>query len=455
MNHTHLTDDQLRDTIAGLLPDLTDELIRLTAIPSVGADGFPTEPLEAAYAAVAGLVAEAAPNAVIERLDLPEALAPVLLATVPGPEGAPTVLVYTHYDVVPEGEPTEWHTPAFEPALIDGAVHGRGAADSKANIIAVIGALRALGGQPPVTLKIVIEGQEEFGGPFDHYPPHNPELFAADAMVIADVGSVRPGTPTLSVALRGSASVRVEAHTLGSDKHSGLYGGAAPDARIALLHALASLHDANGDVAVPGLRRDPWTGVNYTEEEFRSLAEILPDVPLQGTGTLGERIWSGPAISVIAFDAPSTHGPQNAVAGHAAAVLNLRVHPEQDAAEAQAALISHLEAQRPFGISLKVVAEETGNGFAAATSGVAFEAAKDALSRAWGAPTELMAGGGSIPIVMSLDEAVPAAEKVMFGATDGFANIHGPNERVLVDELAKATAAMTLFLTEYAARKAR
>lgn len=177
-------------------------------------------------------------------------------------------------------------------------------------------------------------------------------------------------------------------------------------------------------------------------------------MPLQGTGTLGERIWSGPAISVIAFDAPSTHGPQNAVAGHAAAVLNLRVHPEQDAAEAQAALVSHLEAQRPFGISLKVVAEETGNGFAAATSGVAFEAVKDALSRAWGAPTELMAGGGSIPIVMSLDDAVPAAEKVMFGATDGFANIHGPNERVLVDELAKATAAMTLFLTEYAARKA-
>jgi len=144
-------------------------------------------------------------------------------------------------------------------------------------------------------------------------------------MVIADVGSVRPGVPTLTVALRGSAAVEVEARTLAGDKHSGVFGGAAPDARLALLRALASLHDEHGDVAVPGLRREPWDGATYTDQEFRELAEVLDGVPLMGTGDLGSRIWSGPAITVTGLDAPPTDAPLNAVAGSAKASLNLRI----------------------------------------------------------------------------------------------------------------------------------
>ena len=443
--------EPVEDAAARLMPELVSDLCRLVRIPSISAAGYPPEPLFEAHDLVVRLLRDAGVEQ-IDDLVIEGKTAPVIVATVPGPEGAPTVLLYTHYDVVPADDTDLWESPPFEPEERDGAIYGRGTADSKANIIGIIGALRIYDGKPPVTLRIVLEGQEEVGSPFDFYPVQAPEVFESDAMVIADVGSVRPGAPTLTVALRGSASVTVAIETLAADKHSGLYGGAAPDARLALIHALATLHDEDGNVAVDGLRREEWTGASYTEEEFRDLAEILEGRPLLGTGGLGERIWSGPAITVTGFDAPSVDGAVNAVAGSARASLNLRVHPEQDAEEAQDALIRHLEALRPLGQRLVVTAGETGNGFAAGTGGPAFDAAISALEKAWGTSAGLLAGGGSIPLVMALHEAVPRAEKLLFGATDGYANIHGPNERVLIDELEKAVVAKALFFEEFARR---
>lgn len=438
--------------VAALMPALLNDLERLVTIPSIATPGFPAEPLHAAHDLVAEMLREAGVET-IEALDLDGQLSPVVIGRIPAPPGAPTVLLYTHYDVVPPGNLDLWETPPFEPVERAGAIHGRGAADSKADVVAIAGALRLFGGRPPVGVIVVIEGAEEVGGPFEHHPLDDPEAFACDAMVIADVGNVRPGEPTLTVALRGSAQVTVEVRTLaGGGKHSGMFGGAAPDARLALIRLLATLHDENGDVAVPGLRRVPWTGATYTDEEFRDLAEVLDGVPLQGTGGLGERIWSGPAITVVAFDAPSTTAPLNAVASSAKAVLNLRVHPEQDAREAQAALVHFLEALRPFGIPVTVTAGETGNGFAAASAGPAYDAAIDALGAAWGAPTQHLAAGGSIPIVNALAEAVPAAEVLLFGAIDGYANIHAPNERVLISEVEKTTVAIAIFLEEFARR---
>lgn len=300
---------------------------------------------------------------------------------------------------------------------------------------------------------LVFEGQEEVGSPFDFYPPQAPEHFQADAIVIADVGNIGPGVPTLTIALRGSASLEVDVATLHGDKHSGQFGGAAPDARIVLIHALSTLHDENGDVAVEGLLREPWTGTSYSEDEFRELAEVRENIPLQGTGDLGSRIWSGPAITVTAYDAPGTDAPLNAVASRASASLNLRVHPKQNPDEALDALVQHLEKVRPFGIPLSVTRGEVGPGFAGETSGPAFEAAAQALSYAWGQDAETMAGGGSIPLVMALQEAVPTAEILLFGATDSYANIHAPNERVLLDEFRNATIAKARFLETMAQPK--
>jgi acetylornithine deacetylase/succinyl-diaminopimelate desuccinylase-like protein len=424
------------------------------AIPSVSAPGYPPEThaeLQAAFALLVELFRDAGVEDA-RALDLPDT-APVLVGGIPAPPGAPTVLLYSHYDVVGAGVESMWSSPPFVATERDGALFGRGTADSKANVIAHVGALRAWGGRPPVGIKLVIEGQEEVGGgALTTYPPAHPEEFGADAMVIADMGSVRPGVPTLTVALRGMAMVTVEVRTLAGAKHSGQFGGAAPDALITLLHALASLHDERGDVTVPGLRREAWTGASYSDDEFHELAEVLPGLPLIGTGDLGSRVWSGPAITVTGIDVPPVDGALNAVSPYARAKLNLRVHPEQDALEAQAALVEHLRSLRPFGIALEVHAGETGNGFAAATSGPAYEAARTAMAAAWGSEPVSAAGGGSIPLVNALQAAAPDAEVLLVGATDGYANIHAPDERVMLDELEKSIVAEAAFFGEYAGR---
>jgi len=432
------------------MPTLAADLARLVAIPSVSAAGFPEprKPLLDAHAAVCELLRDAGVEETAS-LELP-GTAPVITGEIPGPEGAPTVLLYGHYDVVPIGDEEKWESPPFEATERDGAIYGRGTADSKSNILMHVGALRAWSGTPPVGIKVVIEGQEETGSAFTTFPPSRPELFAADAMVIADMGSLRPGVPTLTVALRGMAVVTIHVRTLAGPKHSGQFGGAAPDALLTLLHALATLHDADGNVAVSGLRREEWTGATYSDEEFRELAEIVPGMPFLGTGSLGERLWSGPALTVTGIDVLPVDAAVNAVVPAARAKISLRIHPEQDPGDAQAALVRHLEGLRPFGIPLEVEAAQTGKGFAASTSGPAYRAARAALEIAWGSEPVSVATGGSIPLVSALSEAVPDAEILLFGTTDGFADIHAPNERVLIDEFEKAVIAEAEFFGLFA-----
>jgi acetylornithine deacetylase/succinyl-diaminopimelate desuccinylase-like protein len=446
---TATTDKPMAAVIRPLMPQLTADLVQLVRIPSVSEASFPPEPVHRAHSLVAELLRDAGVR--VGTLELPHTY-PIVTGEIPAPPGAPTVLLYSHYDVVPPGDSSKWTSPPFEPTERHGALYGRGTSDSKANVLAHVGALRAYGGKPPVGIKVVIEGQEETGSAFNTYPPLEPDWFRTDAMVIADMGSVRPGVPTLTVALRGMAVVTVEVRTLEGPKHSGQYGGAAPDALITLLHALATMHDQRGDVAVSGLRREQWKGGSYSNEEFRELAELVRGMPFFGTGGLGERLWTGPAITVTGIDAPPVDKAVNAVMPFARAKLNLRVHPEQSADEAQDALIRHLKALRPFGIALHVEPGATGNGFAATTTGPAYDAARKALSTAWGGETVSVASGGSIPLVNALHTAAPGAEILLLGATDGFSNIHAPNERVLLDEFEKTVVAEAEFFSEYAAR---
>jgi acetylornithine deacetylase/succinyl-diaminopimelate desuccinylase-like protein len=441
----------LTEKVRSLMPGLRSDLEWLVRIPSISAPNYPEEthpPLLEAYDAVAELFRDTGVR-ILDPLKLP-ATAPVVMGEIPAPDGAPTVLLYSHYDVVPVGDESKWESPPFEATERDGAIYGRGAADTKSNILMHVGALRAWEGRPPVGIKVVIEGQEEVGSAFTTYPPTHPDLFRADAMVIGDMGSFRPGMGTLTVALRGMAMITVEARTLAGPKHSGQFGGAAPDALLALLRALDSLHDERGDVTVPGLRREEWTGASYSDDEFRELAEIEPGLPFFGTGGLGERIWTGPSVTVTGIDVLPVDGAVNAVVPYARAKLSLRVHPEQEPREAQAALVGYLEGLHPFGVTFTIHTLETGQGFAAATSGPAYQAARGALADAWGSEPVSFASGGSIPLVSSLQDAVPNAEMLLIGTTDGFANIHAPNERVLVDEFEKATLAEAEFFQRFA-----
>jgi acetylornithine deacetylase/succinyl-diaminopimelate desuccinylase-like protein len=440
--------------VSALMPRLKEDLARLVAIPSLSEWGFPehTRPaLLEAHQAVVELLRDAGVES-FSSLEL-EGTAPVITGEIPAPPGAPTVLLYGHYDVVPAGDETLWTSPPFEATERDGAIYGRGAADSKSNILVHVGALRAWEGKPPVGIKLLIEGQEEVGSPLEEgYPTANPEPFRADAILVADGGSIRAGQPSLTVSLRGDARITVEVRTLASNKHSGQYGGAAPDALVVLLRALASLWDQHGDVAVEGLRREEWSGESYTDEEFRARAELEQGMPIVGTGGIGSKIWSGPGITVLGIDCPAVDGAPASVQSHARAVLNVRVHPEQPAAEAQAIVMRHLEAERPFGVPLQVTPGAIGDGYRAASSGPAWDAMIAAMSTAWGADTVEIATGGAIPLVKAMSEGVPEATMFVFGATDSFANIHGPDERLLVDEWEKAVLAETLFFQELADR---
>jgi acetylornithine deacetylase/succinyl-diaminopimelate desuccinylase-like protein len=452
-DHADLAPSSLAASVHTLMPQLRDDLARLVAVPGISVAGYPdhTRPaLLETYELIVGMLRDAGVET-LGSLELPDT-APIITGEIPAPPGAPTVLLYSHYDVVPVGDESKWLSPPFEASERDGAIFGRGSADSKSNILMHVGALRAWNGKPPVGIKIVIEGQEETGSAFSTYPPGKPQLFASDAMVIGDMGSVRPGVPTLTVALRGMAGVVIEVRTLAGPKHSGQFGGAAPDALIVLLHALAALHDEHGDVAVPGLRREEWTGASYSDDEFRELAEIEPGLPFFGTGGLGERVWTGPALTVTGIDVLPVDKAVNAVVPYARAKVNLRIHPEQDPEEAQTILVRFLEDLMPFGVPLHVEAAETGTGFAARTSGPAYDAARVALEKAWGSEPVFFATGGSIPLVNALQDAAPDAEIVLMGTTDGFANIHAPNERVVLDEFEKAVVAEAEFFGEYATR---
>ncbi|SOE10216.1 Peptidase dimerisation domain-containing protein [Streptomyces sp. 2323.1] len=296
-------DGALETTVDALMDGVCADLKRLAAIPSIAFPGFSPEPVLQARDLLVALLRDAG-VADIGELNLP-GTAPVITGSLPPPTPeAPTVLLYGHYDVQPPGEERLWDSPPFEPTDIEGGIRARGIADDKANLMVHIGALRAYGGRPPVGIRIVFEGQEEYGSAFDDYPPTEPDLFACDAMIIADTGNIRPGTPTLTTALRGSAVVFAEVRTLRAAVHSGAYGGAAPDALLVLLKALATLHDVHGDVAVEGLHREPWDGSAFTDDEFREVAGVPHGTPLLGSGGLGERLWSGPAVTVIGLDAP-------------------------------------------------------------------------------------------------------------------------------------------------------
>jgi acetylornithine deacetylase/succinyl-diaminopimelate desuccinylase-like protein len=435
------------DRVRELMPQLVRDLEDLVRIPSVSVPGELGDDLLAACAMTEQLFKDA--GVATSILELPNT-APIVTGEIPAPPGAPTVLLYSHYDVVAAGDRALWNTDPFEPTVQDGAMYGRGSADTKSNILMHVGALRAWEGRPPVGIKVLIEGYEEIGsGELLSYPSTNPELFQADALVIGDMGAIEPGIPTLTTALRGMANVTIEVRTLESGKHSGQYGGAAPDALLAIIRAISSLHDEYGDVAVAGLRRNPWPGAGMDEAVFRQLGTVLDGLPLVGTGDLGSRVWSGPAITVIGIDVPSVGGALNAVSPYARAIMNVRVHPEQDAAQAQQAVIDHLTALKPYGIELSVTPGPTGNGFAAASDGPAYAAARTAWGNAYGREAVLAGSGGSIPIVSAL-AAAGGGEALLIGTTDGFANIHGPNERVLLDEFEKATIAETEWLGLYA-----
>ncbi|GAB2729446.1 dipeptidase [Streptomyces bullii] len=442
-------------TVASLMPRAKAELTELVAFKSVADFGqFPRSESEgAARWIMDALTAEGFED--VAPLDTPDGTQSVY-GYLPGPAGAKTVLLYAHYDVQPPLDEAAWTTPPFELTERDGRWYGRGAADCKGGVIMHLLALRALkaNGGVPVHVKVIAEGSEEQGtGGLERYAEEHPDLLAADAIVIGDAGNFRVGLPTVTSTLRGMTMVRVQVDTLKGNLHSGQFGGAAPDALAALIRVLDSLRAPDGSTTVDGLTADSaWDGLQYDEELFREDAKVLDGVELIGSGSVADRIWARPAVTVLGIDCPPVVGATPSVQASARALISLRVPPGVDAAEATKLLQAHLEAHTPWGA--RVSTEQIGQGqpFRADTTSPAYQAMADAMAVAYPGQEMQYAGqGGSIPLCNTLAALYPRAEILLIGLSEPEAQIHAVNESVSPQELERLSVAEALFLRNYAA----
>ncbi|MQY24659.1 dipeptidase [Nocardia aurantia] len=455
-----MTDDSrtaaLRERVQALMPRAKADLAELVSFRSVADPRqFPVEECERAARWVLDAF-RAAGLTDAGLYETPDGSSSVV-ARYPAPPGAPTVLLYCHYDVQPPLDEAAWLTPAWELHDRDGRWYGRGAADCKGNLVAHLTALRALrevlgGNDFPVGITLVSEGSEEQGGAgLEEFVPRNAELLRADALVIGDCGNFAAGVPTFTQTLRGTVNVLVTIETLSGPLHSGMFGGAAPDAVTALVRLLATLHDEHGNTTVDGLAADQsWDGVQYPVERFRSDAGVLDDVALFGDGTISDMLWARPALTVLGIDVPPVVGSAAALQPRARARLNLRIPPGLDPDRALRDLTAHLRAHTPWRARLTVETEAVGAPFRSGTGGPARAAMEAALAAAYGRPATTQGQGGSIPLCNVFAETYPDAEIMLIGVEEPACLIHAPNESVDPAEIARIALAEALFLDGYA-----
>jgi acetylornithine deacetylase/succinyl-diaminopimelate desuccinylase-like protein len=451
-----MSDADLTARIGGLMPRARRDLAELVAFRSVaGSSEFPAEECDRAASWLVDALTDAGLTEVAAYVTADGSKA--VLGHRPAPAGAPTVLLYCHYDVVAPLAEEAWKTPAFElTEREDGRWYGRGTADCKGNIVAHLTALRALGDELPVGVKVIVEGSEERGtGGLEALIEEDPALLEAEAMVIADTGNFELGLPTLTTSLRGVANLVLTVRTLRGPLHSGVFGGAAPDALAALIQMLASLRDAAGDTTIAGLGEPlPWEGIEYGPERFHEDAAVLDRVQLTGSGSVAEMLWARPALTVVGIDAPSVAGSTMSIPAEARARISLRLPPGITGEEATAAMRAQLERAAPWGAEIEIEVEEWADPFVGSTAGPGFEALAGALEDAYGRGSVTQGQGGSIPLCNTLQRTYPDAAIMLIGVEEPGCLIHAPNESVDPSELERIALAEALFLSRYGSAQA-
>ncbi|NYG54585.1 dipeptidase [Nocardioides perillae] len=450
MTRPALTPDDLRPRLADVLPGVRRDLEDLVRIESVSADPARVAEVQRSAEATAALFRAEGMDV---RITSAEGGAPAVIAHRPGPEGAPTVLLYAHHDVQPEGDHALWDSPPWEPTERGERLYARGAADDKAGIVAHLGALRMLGDDLAVGVTVFVEGEEEVGS--ETLPAllaQEREALAADVIVIADSGNWDIGVPALTTSLRGLVRADVEVRTLTHAVHSGMWGGLVPDALITLSRLIATLHDDAGDVAVAGLHAGPAADVDYPEARLRAESGAAPGTQWIGTGSVVERLWTKPALSITGLDAPQVEGASNTLVPHARAKVSMRIAPGDTTENAVACLRRHLEAHVPWGAELTFTVTDGGEPTQIDATGPAYDAARSAFRDAWDgtAPVD-MGVGGSIPFIAEFLEAFPQASVLVTGVEDPDTRAHGANEGLHLAEFERVLLAEALLLTRLGA----
>ncbi|WP_159499608.1 dipeptidase [Microbacterium sp. 18062] len=448
--------DAVHEAVATGIPTALADLGALVRIPSIAWPAFDQTQLQRSAEAVAAL-AEA--TGVFDRVEVKrsripgteELGQPAVLATRAARDGRPTVLLYAHHDVQPTGDDALWETPPFEPTVRDGRLYGRGAADDKAGVMVHIAALRALrevvGDDLSLGVALFIEGEEEYGSrSFGQFLADNADALRSDVIVVADSGNWDATTPALTVSLRGNTRFTLTVRTLDHASHSGMFGGAVPDALLATVKLLATLWDDDGAVAVEGLvERDAQTP-EYAEATLRGEAGLPEGVQTIGRGSILGRIWNKPSITVTGIDATSVAAASNTLAPEISVVVSARVAPGQRAEEAYAALETHLRAHAPFGAQLTFSDVDFGDAFLVDTSGWAVGLARTALAEGYGVEPVDIGVGGSIPFIADLVEQFPDAQILVTGIEDPHTRAHSPNESLHLDTFRRAVLSEALLL---------
>ncbi len=446
---------EIRSRAKRAMPGVLADLERLVAIPSIAFPGYPPEPVEEMARETLTLFQGAGfANAVAQ--DVPTGYPP-LFGEIEGPEGAPVVMLYAHYDVQPAPPEQGWTSDPWTPVRKeDGRIYGRGAADDKSGLAVHLGTLRVFEGNPPCTVKLIVEGMEETLSNLDAFVEANPELFGCDVFVICDMGNLSAGEPSLTTALRGDVACIVTVRTLEHALHSGVFGGPAPDAMMVLARLLSTLHDDEGNVVVEGVSRYEWTGSDQSPEDFREGADMLDGVELTGSGSIGSRLWSGPSVSAIGIDVPSIAGSSNVLHPEARAKLSMRIVPRSDPDAELDALVRHLESHVPWGAQVSVERLKASPAFECRTDGPGYAAARRAMEVAFGAPVGEAGSGGTIPLLATLQKASPRSEFILWGPEDvAKSRIHGSDESVDPSEIEQMIVAQAVLLQDLASGATR
>ena len=447
--------EKASEAVKKLFPEALENLKDLVRIPGIAWEAFDAKQLEKSAEAVKSLFEELG---VFEKVEILRAGygdsqvgAPAVVATRKAKNSRPTILLYAHHDVQPPGDDALWESTPFEPEIRNGRMYGRGAADDKAGIIAHFASIKLLseiaGADFDLGLSIFIEGEEEAGSPsFATFLEDHKDQLEGDVIVVADSGNWSTTVPAITTTLRGLASIEFEVRTLDHAVHSGMYGGAVPDAMLALVKILGSMWDENGSVTISGLFSAENSKLDYSEAQLRGNSGLLPSTSPIGTGPILPRIWTKPALTLIGLDYPTVALSSNTLVPSVRAKLSLRIAPGDDPERSLEALKGHILANNTLGAEITFGAVELGKPFSLGESGWAKTLAEQSLSLAFGEKSVDIGIGGSIPFIADLERVFPKAQVLVTGVEDPDSRAHSPNESLHLKGFQSAILAQLLFL---------